>query len=72
MNCDELEDGWFELKGYVLQQEGSGSWEIDIGQGMCEGTVGGNKPFVSHNHAGRCGYVNVFWFGQSGCKITDF
>ena len=70
LNCDRSEDGWFEVKAYVMN--GSG-WESDRNQdSSCGGTVGGSKPYTTGNHFGRCGYINVFEFNQNSCMIDSF
>ena len=66
MDCDETEDGWFELKGYGT---GGLGWESDISQGVCDGTEGGTSPLTSNNHMAKCGFRNFFTWGESGCTI---
>ncbi|XP_022105424.1 uncharacterized protein LOC110987206 [Acanthaster planci] len=67
VDCAKTEDGWFELKAFVLNGEG---WESDISQSeSCNGSAGGNKPFTSINHFARCGFINVFKFGEDECTI---
>ena len=34
MNCDQTEQGWFEVKAFVQNGEG---WETDISQTSCSG-----------------------------------
>lgn len=46
--------------------------EMDTDQGFCSGTACGKAPFTTFNHAGRCGYVNVFGITPNSCKIDDF
>jgi hypothetical protein len=57
MDCEQaFADGsgrrWFELKAFVAQTPG---WESDIAQ-----TSTPMPPYVSINHMGLCGMVNVF------------
>uniref|UniRef100_A0A914W7E2 Alpha-amylase n=1 Tax=Plectus sambesii TaxID=2011161 RepID=A0A914W7E2_9BILA len=66
MDCSKTVNGWFELKGY---QSPDGGWESDVNQAACTGTGGGTKPFNSNNHVARCGYVNVFIWGDGSCRI---
>ena len=68
MDCDETEDGWFELKGYITNQ----GWEPDVNQYTeCTGTAGGNRPYATGNHVARCGKFNVFMWGQGTCQIDN-
>ena len=69
MNCDETEGGWFEVKGFVTNGAG---WEGDIHQGACQGDAGGTPSYQTTNHMARCGYVNVFSWGDSSCEINNF
>jgi len=72
MNCTHTEAGWFELKTYVTDAGGSGFWESDVTQAWkCSGDVGGYRPYASSNHMARCGFVNVFVFGQGTCTIDS-
>ncbi|XP_077981749.1 alpha-amylase-like [Glandiceps talaboti] len=72
MDCDLTENGWFEMKAF-LQGGGVDGWESDISQyGSCSGSAGGNKPYSSGNHLGRCGYVNIFYFNSDNCIINNF
>lgn len=66
MNCDETEDGWFEFKAF-----GTGiGWENDINQiSSCGGPVGGSMPYATNNHMARCGYLNMFSWGDGNCVI---
>jgi len=69
MNCDETEDGWFEVKAYVT----SVGWEGDINQpGTCTGTAGGSRPYSSTNHMARCGKINTFVASSNSCEIDEF
>ncbi|BAP54563.1 alpha amylase [Thioploca ingrica] len=49
MDCSKTVDGWFELKSYISNGP---SWEKNIQQP--------DTPYVSINHVGKCGYINVF------------
>ncbi|XP_076311371.1 alpha-amylase-like isoform X1 [Tachypleus tridentatus] len=69
MNCDETEQGWFEVKAFVTNSYG---WESDVNQKSCEGTAGGKKPYSSGNHFARCGYINIFHFNSNDCIINNF
>ncbi|CAJ0957267.1 unnamed protein product, partial [Mesorhabditis belari] len=66
VDCSKLNNGWFELKGYLSPSVG---WENNINQGTCDGAVGGKAPYTSINHIARCGFVNVFEWGKNGCTI---
>jgi len=72
MDCSATESGWFELKAYVTESSGPGTWENSISQSSgCDGDVGGSRPYSSGKHLARCGYVNVFEFQQAGCTINS-
>ena len=47
-------------------------WENDISQMECTGESNGKAPFVSKNHAARCGYINKFDYGSGSCQINSF
>jgi alpha-glucosidase (family GH31 glycosyl hydrolase) len=64
MDCSRTVNGWFELKGVVVQN-GRETWESDIRQ-----TAPG-QPYSSVNHFGQCGKVNVFEFDSSGFSYGD-
>jgi hypothetical protein len=62
-------NGWFELKGYEDQNIG---WEPDIAQAACTGSGNaGTAPFKTNNHVAKCGFVNVFDWGQNSCTINN-
>jgi len=68
MDCEQTEQGWFELKAFLRDGEG---WERDITDEQdCGGNIGGAAPFTSTNHVARCGFVNVFHFGEAECEIN--
>ncbi|KAK3784089.1 hypothetical protein RRG08_060516 [Elysia crispata] len=67
MNCSALENGFFDFKGYL-----SGQWESDISQSDCDGDAAETPSYTSNNHIGRCGYINVFKWGSSDCKMVSF
>jgi alpha-amylase len=69
MDCSKTLNGWFELKGYLKGGEG---FETDRAQTACGGSAGGTVPFSTTNHAGRCGFINVFEYGANGCNIDKF
>ena len=70
MNCNYTDSGWFDLKAYVTDACGSGTWERDVTQGCkCYGDVGGNRPYASANHAARCGFINTLVFEHGACVI---
>ncbi|XP_050739705.1 alpha-amylase-like [Eriocheir sinensis] len=70
MDCDQTENGWFEIKAYLSNGDG---WESDVTQvSTCSGDAGGVKPYTSNNHMGRCGFVNVFEYSASSCTIKSF
>jgi len=73
MDCTATEAGWFELKAYLIESDGSESWESNIAQSSsCNGDIGGSKPYTSGNHFARCGYINVFEHGKGDCTIKSF
>ena len=73
MNCNDTDSGWFELKAYVTDASGSGTWERDVTQGSeCYGSVGGSRPYASANHAARCGFINALVFEHGACVIDSF
>lgn len=65
---------WFEWKA-VLGRRGA-SWERFewepgmIQQTRCAGPEGGSHPFGSQNHVAKCGFLNIFEWGQSNCVIV--
>jgi len=72
MNCNDTDSGWFDLKAYVTDACGSGTWERDVTQGCkCYGCVGGNRPYASANHAARCGFINTLVFEHGACVIDS-
>jgi len=65
MNCSATEQGWFEIRAIV-----GNVLEPDIVQSaLCSGSAGGATPYTSSFHMGRCGYLNLFYFGSSSCEI---
>ena len=54
MDCSKTIDGWFEIKSYISNGPGC---EADIGQS--------GAPYLSKNHFGRCGSINVFKYGDN-------
>ena len=74
MNCDSTEDGWFEFKAYVTDDNnGSEVWERDVTQAPeCDGDIGGYRPYASGNHMARCGFINAFVIEQGACTINSF
>ncbi|XP_057380580.1 alpha-amylase-like [Daphnia carinata] len=72
MNCDETENGWFDVHAY-LTLYGTG-YEPDIQQSVCSGTGSDvAPPYISNkNHVACCGYINRFNFGTGGCEINGF
>lgn len=61
MDCTRGTDGWFELKSYISNGPG---WEADVRQP--------GAPYVSGNHFGKCGMINVFRRGESAAQIVPF
>lgn len=59
MDCSATLDGWFELKAYVARGAG---WETDVHQP--------GAPYLSGNHFGRCGELNIFCFGDGEAEIS--
>lgn len=70
MDCSQTENGWFEVKRF-LPGEG---WEGDVWQNeICDGDAGDEeRPYTSHNHFGRCGFINVFTSESNDCYINSF
>ncbi|KAK6172969.1 hypothetical protein SNE40_016515 [Patella caerulea] len=64
MDCDQTENGWFEMKGFL-----SSNWENDIGHQKCTGDGAAGPELISNNHYARCGYLNVFHWNQHECLI---
>jgi len=54
MDCSKTVNGWFELKSYISNGPG---WEGDVRQP--------GAPYMSGNHFGQCGRLNVFKRSQS-------
>ncbi|TRY76789.1 hypothetical protein TCAL_12427 [Tigriopus californicus] len=69
MDCSQTENGWFELN--TLYTIGGEDGEPIIAQEACTGGVGGTAPYSSPNHMARCGYMNVFQYGENGCQIDE-
>ena len=69
MDCSDTRDGWFELQG--LFSGGGEGGEKEVEQGACGGGVGGQVPFQTAYHAGRCGYMNVFHYAVNDCLIEN-
>jgi alpha-glucosidase len=64
MDCSRTANGWFELKAFLVTN-GVESWEGDIAQSSP------GQPYVSSNHFGVCGKMNVFEFGLSSATVQD-
>ncbi|VDM76515.1 unnamed protein product [Strongylus vulgaris] len=60
-------DGYF-MVGFTTKKE----WEDDIHQKTCRGSIGGSAPFTSVYHIAKCGAINAFIWGRSGCVIDNF
>ena len=65
MDCSralQAADGtrWFEVKAYISNGPG---WEPDVVQAA--------TPYVSHNHFGKCGKVNVFDWGTGSVSFAE-
>ncbi|KAK2139807.1 hypothetical protein LSH36_1599g00011 [Paralvinella palmiformis] len=71
MDCSVSFDGWFEFKAFVVNGDG---WEPDMTQmASCYGSAGGSRPsYRTRNHVARCGYINVFAFGENSCMMNRF
>jgi hypothetical protein len=66
MDCSEAvpdDNGnfWFELKSFISNGPG---WEADVSQA--------GAPYVSGNHFGQCGKINMFRRGSPDFEIMDF
>lgn len=70
MDCEQTDNGWFEVKGFLRGAEDE-PWESDIlGDHDCDGGIGGIAPYMSNNHMARCGFVNVFHYEEPQCEIN--
>jgi len=71
MDCEQTENGWFEVRAVTRSHDDEEEFEEDIegGEG-CDGNIGGIAPYASANHMARCGFVNVFHFGEAECQIN--
>ncbi|GFR93116.1 alpha-amylase [Elysia marginata] len=69
MDCSELANynGFFDVKGFYY-----GELEEDVSQGQCTGDAAETAPYTSGNHVARCGYINVFEWGSSNCRMESF
>ncbi|GFR93112.1 alpha-amylase [Elysia marginata] len=67
MDCGSLDNGFFDVRGFYY-----GQLEEEISQGTCTGDAAVPVPYTSVNHVARCGYINVFEWGSSDCKIESF
>lgn len=54
MDCSRTSNGWFEVKSFISNGPG---WENDIAQPRA--------PWISKNHFGQCGKLNVFKRNQN-------
>ncbi|MDB5105396.1 MAG: hypothetical protein JWP91_3085 [Fibrobacteres bacterium] len=54
MDCSRSVNGWFELKSFISNGPG---WEADLAQP--------GAPYLSGNHFGKCGEVNMFKRGAN-------
>ena len=70
MDCSDTKDGWFEVQG-LFSGGGEGGEGQDVHQEGCTGAVGGQVPFQTNHHAGRCGFLNVFHYDNSQCQIEN-
>jgi alpha-amylase len=61
MDCSKTVNGWFELKSYISNGP---NWEKDIKQP--------DAPYVSKNHFGQCGQINVFKRNEGKAEICDW
>jgi len=72
INCDQTQDGWFEVKGFLKNDNGVGSWEGHVRQQSCSGSGGSSKfPYNSNNHFARCGFLNIFEYNSNSCVIEN-
>jgi len=53
---------WFEVKSFISNTPNG--WEPDINQA--------DRPYVSGNHFGQCGKINIFERGSSSVSYRDF
>jgi hypothetical protein len=53
---------WFELKSYLTNV--TNSWEADVTQA--------DRPYVSGNHFGKCGKINIYERGSGTVTYRDF
>jgi len=75
MDCSKTDNGWFSFKSFLKTglNEG-GVWENDIHQAStCRGDAASGTPSnIGTNHAGVCGEINVYDFGDNSCEIKHF
>ena len=69
MECGQTQGGWFEVQG--LHSGGGEGGEGEVHQEGCGGEVGGEVPFPTRYHAGRCGFMNVFHYDRNDCHIEN-
>jgi len=84
MDCNVTEDGWFEVKAYVVSPGEGSWWEPDLAQKGCQaldvfpaaqlsGSLPSSlsPPFAkSINHMALCGYMNVFEYDSPSCQVS--
>ena len=70
MDCSATKDGWFEVEG-LFSGGGEGGEGQEIQQEGCGGAAGGEVPFQTNHHAGRCGFLNVFHYDNKECQIEN-
>ena len=69
MDCSKTDNTWFEVRGWLAHASAYGGWEEDINQETCTGEAGLPPPRHSSSHLARCGYINVFEWGEGSCII---
>ncbi|XP_013422198.1 uncharacterized protein LOC106182099 [Lingula anatina] len=78
MDCNKTDDGWFQLKAFVVHGEkndyiswngNNGEWERGVEQTTCWGD---HKKFSGvNNHVAKCGAINVFTYGEgTPCVVS--
>jgi hypothetical protein len=67
MDCETAANvggvAWFEVKSFMTNV-GAAGWEPDVSQA--------DRPYVSNNHFGKCGKINIFERGKSTVTYRDF
>ena len=69
MDCSDTDGDWFEFRGWLSHAGGYSGWEESVIQESCNGSAGLPPPRHSNSHLARCGYINVFEWGEGRCTM---